>query len=111
PVITARDANDQPPPPSDLKYTNIPEANKLDGNERNYPVLEWGSYTYWALSHIDNRYGMTIIAYDKQGRIAGRWEKDGARYVHSIKLDKERVEFIGQGERSIIFALKDLRIT
>ncbi|KAF9064864.1 Alpha/Beta hydrolase protein [Rhodocollybia butyracea] len=105
PVITARDANDQPPPPSDLKYTTN------DGDWKKYPVLEWGAHTYWALSHIDNRYGMTIVAYDKQGRIAGRWEKAGARYIHSIKMDRERVEFVGQGEYSITFALKDLKIT
>jgi hypothetical protein len=40
---------------------------------------------------------MTILAYDGQGRLVRQWEKRGARYVVSIKLTRDKVEFIGQG--------------
>ena len=60
---------------------------------------------------MDNRYGFAIIAYDARGKVSGRWEKTGARYIHSIKVEKERVEFIGQDEKAISFSLKDLKIT
>lgn len=64
-----------------------------------------------ALSHIDNRYGMTILAYDGQGRIVRQWERMGARYIVSIKLTRDKVEFIGQGGLGITFSLGDLRIS
>lgn len=63
-----------------------------------------------ALSHIDNRYGMTILAYDGQGRVVRQWERTGARYIVSIKLTTEKVEFIGQGGFGITFSLGDLRL-
>ena len=66
---------------------------------------------YLALSHIDNRYGMTILAYDGQGRVVRQWERRGARYVVSIKLTRDKVEFIGQGGLGITFSLGDLRIS
>lgn len=64
-----------------------------------------------ALSHIDNRYGMTILAYDGQGRVVRQWEREGARYVVSINLTRDKVEFIGQGGFGITFSLGDLRIS
>ena len=54
---------------------------------------------------------MTILAYDGQGRIVRQWEKRGARYVVSIKLTRDKVEFIGQGGLGITFSLADLRIS
>jgi hypothetical protein len=47
PLVTARDAGTQPSPPPDLKYANLTDVEKLDGDSRNYPVLVWGKYTYW----------------------------------------------------------------
>lgn len=54
---------------------------------------------------------MAILAYDKQGRVAGRWEKLGARYVMCIKLNKDRVEFVGQAGLSLSFPLRELKIS
>jgi len=109
PTITFRSVSTQPSPPPDLNYTNISDPDELGGDRERYPVLEWGGNTYWALSHRDNRYGMTILAYDGQGRNVGRWEKLGARYVHSIKVENGRVEFMGQARKTISFSLKELR--
>ena len=47
PTVTLRDASEQPSPPSDLKYCNLVNQEELEGDERKYPVLEWGVYTYW----------------------------------------------------------------
>jgi len=110
PIVTFRSVSTQPSAPPDLKYTNLTDPDQLAGDSAKYPVLEWGGYTYWALSHLDNRYGMVILAYDSQGRNVQRWEKVGARYVHSIKVENGRVEFIGQGRLSVLLTLKELRI-
>jgi hypothetical protein len=53
---------------------------------------------------------MTIIAYDSLGRIVRQWGREGARSVVSIKLTRDKVEFIGQGGLGITFSLADLRI-
>lgn len=69
-------------------------------------------FRHSALSHDDNRFGMTILAYNRQNpnQPVGRWEKSGARYVHAIKLTGRNVEFIGQAEFSVRFTLKELRV-
>ena len=54
---------------------------------------------------------MTILAYRTDGTLVKQWERSGARYIVSIKVDKEYVEFIGQAGHSITFPLKDLEIT
>ncbi|KAG9223573.1 hypothetical protein CCMSSC00406_0009691 [Pleurotus cornucopiae] len=97
----------QPPPPEGLKYVCLSDPDKLDDSAR-YPVLILGKYEYWALSHIDNRYGMTVLAYDDQKDIAGRWTKTGARYVHHIEYDEgnQQVKFVGQASHAITFELK-----
>ncbi|EMD33041.1 hypothetical protein CERSUDRAFT_118443 [Gelatoporia subvermispora B] len=110
PTVTTRDADAQPPPPEGLKYINLKDPNTLSRDDSGYPVLVWGPYTYWALSHDDNRYGMTILAYDGRGRLVQRWEKIGARYIVSISLDRGTVKFIGQAELSIKFTLNEIRI-
>ena len=50
PTVALRNASEQPPPPSDLKYCNLVDQEKLEGDDRNYPVLVWGVYTYWGES-------------------------------------------------------------
>ncbi|KZW02854.1 hypothetical protein EXIGLDRAFT_374708 [Exidia glandulosa HHB12029] len=55
---------------------------------------------------------MTILAYDKQNRLVGRWSRTGARYVHHIQYDEfsRRVEFVGQGSLSVVFPLNELKV-
>ncbi|KAH7928814.1 hypothetical protein BV22DRAFT_1192463 [Leucogyrophana mollusca] len=112
PIITTRSASTQPPPPDELKYTCLADPDKLDDTPE-YPVLILGQITYWALSHLDNRYGMTILAYNSNGSIVGRWSKTGARYVHHIEYHKgmREVAFIGQGNLSVIFKLAELKVS
>lgn len=47
PVVMTQDATIQPAPPQDLKYANLAHEDKLSGDEKSYPVLVWGVYTYW----------------------------------------------------------------
>lgn len=47
PTVALRNASEQPSPPSDLKYCNLRIQEELGLDERNYPVLVWGVYTYW----------------------------------------------------------------
>ncbi|KAJ3876592.1 Alpha/Beta hydrolase protein [Lentinula edodes] len=112
PAISSRHQSTQPPPPDDLKYTSLSDPGELDSSEE-YPVLILGQYTYWALSYIDNRYAMAILAYDSSGTIVGRWSKQGARYVHHIEFDEigGNVSFVGQGNLSVIFQLSELKVT
>jgi hypothetical protein len=47
PTVVLRNASEQPSPLSNLKYCNLANQEELEGDERNYPVLVWGVYTYW----------------------------------------------------------------
>ncbi|KAJ7875324.1 Alpha/Beta hydrolase protein [Mycena olivaceomarginata] len=112
PMISTRHHHIQPSPPEDLKYVALSDPEKLEFSQE-YPVLILGQYTYWALSYIDNRYAMAILAYNDSGKIVGRWSKEGARYVHRIDLDAQtrNVSFIGQGNLSVVFSLSELKVT
>jgi hypothetical protein len=65
-----------------------------------------------ALSYVDNRMAMVILAYNSNGNVVGRWTRNGSRYVCRIEYDKEtrQVSFIGQGETSVIFNLSELKV-
>lgn len=75
------------------------------------PVLMWDGITYWALSHNDNRSGMTILAFDTQQSLVGTWERTGARYIWQITVDEvaETVTFWGQGTGSFEVSWEDLQ--
>ena len=46
PRVTTKDSSTQPSPPADLKYASLSEdETKVDNKQ--YPVLVWGKYTYW----------------------------------------------------------------
>jgi len=53
---------------------------------------------------------MAILAYDHKRRMMKRFDKPGARYVNRIEIEEDRVKFIGQGNYSVNFRLKDLVI-
>ncbi|KAM5544196.1 hypothetical protein V8D89_001856 [Ganoderma adspersum] len=113
PKIVTRHPSSQPAPaPDGLKYTCLADPEKLDSSD-SYPVFLLGKYSYWALSYIDNRYAMEIVAYDSQKNLVGRWSKAGARYVQRIEYDEEsrQVKFVGQGSLSVAFGLEELKVT
>ena len=74
---------------------------KLKHTAADYPVIEWGSYTYWPLSYNDNRYSMGIVAvHTRTAEVVHFWEVKGTRYIREIDIDAEKktVTFHGQGE-------------
>lgn len=54
--------------------------------------------TYIALSFVDNRVSLAILAYDQNRKLVGRFTKDGARYIMRIMIMAQgsQVNFIGQ---------------
>ncbi len=97
--------------PADLKVTCHVRPDVLDSASQ-CPVLVWNDYTYWALSYRDNRFAMAIVAYDRDGNLIKRFEKDGARYISSVAVDSNTntVTFIGQASQSITMTWNELRI-
>lgn len=66
-----------------------------------HPVLQWGEYTYWPLSYIDNRYCMAIVITDSARKIIKTIQASGARYIRNIEVHNATLEvgFIGQADR------------
>jgi hypothetical protein len=133
PILSTQNASTQPPPPEDLKYVCLADPDKL-GDSPTYPILVLGQYSFWgknysmscagfttfdfchgvsALSYVDNRLAMAILAYDNNRNLVGRWSRSGSRYVWRIDYDKEtrQVSFIGQGKTSITFNLSELKVS
>jgi uncharacterized repeat protein (TIGR01451 family) len=97
--------------PDGLKVVCLQGPDTLDPSDV-YPVLSWGGYTYWALSHIDNRYAMTIVAYDSSGKIVKQWYEEGARYLWKIDVDDQAktVTFWGQANNKIVMTWDELKL-
>lgn len=53
---------------------------------------------------------LAILAYDHRRRMVKRFDKTGARYVCRIDVEEDSIRFIGQGNSSVNFRLKDLAI-
>jgi hypothetical protein len=62
-------------------------------------VVYYNGLTYWPLSFVDNRLGMSIIAYDDNRNIVDRFDRPGARYIFRIDVlpDTRELRFVGQG--------------
>ncbi|MDB5054147.1 MAG: hypothetical protein JWM44_2197 [Bacilli bacterium] len=62
------------------------------------PILDWGVYSFWIFSYIDNRTSYEIVAYDSSGNIVRQWEQTGDRYMSDITVDSsaKTITFLGQ---------------
>jgi hypothetical protein len=91
-----------PPEPSGLSLAALSNPDTLAPSHA-YPILLIGNVRYWAFSYDDNRDGMAIIAYDDQGKLLKRWDRNGARYIWKIEenLGAKVVSFIGQRRNRI----------
>lgn len=106
------DRSSIPPYPEELEL-KVSCYTASDGDfTAECPVLTRDDLTYWALSHIDNRLGMTILAFDEQGEMVGDWEHTGARYLWQITVDEvaETVTFWGQGAGTFEVSWDELEI-
>ncbi|MCP3099922.1 hypothetical protein LZ198_13685 [Myxococcus sp. K15C18031901] len=70
------------------------------------PVVTANGMTYWALSYLDNRLGMAVVAYDANGNVVGLIEKTGARYVWDIAVDATTNTLVFKGQGGNTFTLK-----
>ncbi len=107
PLVVA--ASSSPAVPSDLKITCVtgPQNGAPSGP---CPLLQWGGYTYWAFSYVDNRLAMAIVAYDCSGILIRRWDMSGARYVWQTTVDpfSQTVTFWGQASATITMSWSNL---
>jgi len=112
PSVGVRDRSLIPPYPAELELNLACFDGPSGAFVQECPVLEWGEVTYWALSHNDNRGGMTILAFDTEGDLVGTWERSGARYIWQITVDEvaETVTFWGQSNFSFSVTWEELEI-
>lgn len=99
--------------PEDMKVTCMSgDTEPVFTNALICDVMVWGDLTYWALSDIDNWSSMAIVAVNPEGEIVQRWDRDGARYLWKIILDKEAetATFVGQSHMSFTMNWDELRV-
>ena len=102
-------AADPPAIPSDLKVTCLTDPNSLQ-SATTCPVIVWNEYVYWVYSFVDNRVGMSVVAYTEDGALVKRWDLSGARYITNIAIDEkaQTITLIGQAKQAIVVNWKDL---
>lgn len=111
PVVEKVSSSSHPAIPSGLKQSCKCGPNTLEQCPT-CPVIKWNGYTYWAYSFIDNRYAMSIVAYDASGKMVKRVDKNGARYVWKITIDEagQKVTLWGQANKTIGLSFKELMV-
>ncbi|XXF75684.1 hypothetical protein P2318_21795 [Myxococcaceae bacterium GXIMD 01537] len=109
PTVATVPANQPPTLPAGTKVTCTQGPN-TGAPSTTCPVLKWEGHTYWALSYIDNRISMAIVAYDAAGKIVAQWEKPGARYVYAITVNTtaRTATFAGQSDAKITMGWDEL---
>ncbi|WP_233277935.1 hypothetical protein [Myxococcus stipitatus] len=70
------------------------------------PIATANGMSFWALSHVDNRLGMAIAAYDSSGNVVGLIEKAGARYVWDIEVYASNRTLVIKGQAGNVVTLK-----
>ncbi|MEY3867479.1 MAG: hypothetical protein RLZZ338_1370 [Cyanobacteriota bacterium] len=109
PLVVSVPSASCPSVPSGLKSGASVGPN--DGNlSPNTPVVQYGGYTYWAHSYIDNRVSFNIVAYDAAGKVVKQWEKPGARYIYKITVDSaaQTITFWGQSDQKVVMSWNEL---
>ncbi|KAF8160125.1 hypothetical protein K438DRAFT_1776667 [Mycena galopus ATCC 62051] len=96
--VVIKNASLGPTPPAGLKYTHLTTSSPDSDDEAHYPVLVIAGYSYWALSYIDNRNGLAILAYDPNNNLAGRFDTTGTRYVISITYNNATGSVVFNGQ-------------
>lgn len=111
PVVERIPQADVPVIPEGLKVSCF-DAGDTFSSDGSCPVLKWKGFSYWAFSHMDNRLGMTLVAFNEANEIVEQWEKTGTRYLWKIELDQveEKTTLFGQGDRTILFTWDELNL-
>lgn len=103
-LIAKAPVSAHPSIPSDLKTVSLASPDTLEPKAI-YPILKSDGYTYWPLSYIDNRLGMAIVAYDRDGKMIKRWDKSGARYIVDIAVHPFTNAMIFRGQANQAFMM------
>lgn len=61
-----------------------------------------------ALSYVDKRDALAILAFDDANKLLGWTSRTGARYISDIQIEGMNVKFIGQNAKSVSFTLQEL---
>ncbi|MCE9667966.1 hypothetical protein LY474_09100 [Myxococcus stipitatus] len=91
--------------PIELKKTCTQGPDTLNPSDM-CPVITANGITYWALSYVDNRLAMAVVAYDASGNVVGLIEKAGARYVWDIAVDASNHTLVFKGQGGNTFTVK-----
>jgi hypothetical protein len=93
-------------------YSTWQLESNTTARETGIPVISWQNYTYRVYEHPDNRLSFTVIAFNKDGKIVKDWEIYGIRYVTDMTVDlfNKRINFTGQGPKTITYTWDDLKI-
>ena len=111
PTVQVVDAATQLRIPIGMTKVCLQGPDTLDSSDT-CPIVNANGLNFWALSYIDNRVGMAIVAYDSSGNVVDLIEKTGARYIWDISLDatKETLSFHGQSNNMINLKWNDLTV-
>ncbi|WP_148212899.1 Nif11-like leader peptide family natural product precursor [Citrifermentans bemidjiense] len=111
PTVQTVDTATQLQIPIGMKKTCLQGPDSLYASQT-CPVVNANGLDFWALSYVDNRVGMAIVAYDSAGKVVGLIEKTGARYIWDIAVDatKETISFRGQANKVVSLKWSDLFI-
>lgn len=111
PTVQVVDTATQIRIPTGMKKTCLRGPDTLDNSET-CPIVNADGLDFWALSYVDNRVGMAIVAYDPSGNVVSIIEKTGSRYVWGITLDavQQTISFQGQSNAAIVLTWADLHV-
>ncbi|MFA6247149.1 MAG: hypothetical protein WC615_09410 [Mucilaginibacter sp.] len=97
--------------PAELKtgWTTGPNSHT---ESKQYLVLLFHDYTYWAFDYKNNDNSIGIVAYNNEGNLVKQWRKPGTRYLWSITLDPRRktVTFWGQANQTVVMGWDELKV-
>lgn len=110
PVLDRVTASCHPELPNELIEGFSTDAESLEFTD-NCEVIHWNGYTYWAFSYLDNRESLAIVAFDADGQLVGKIEKQGAHYLWQISVDSidNTITFYGQHNHSITVGWEELQ--
>lgn len=88
--------------PTGMKVTCTANGNSL-ASTPTCPVIQYGSWTTWAFSYIDNRVSIGLVTYDSGGKVVKSTELKGTRYVYKITSDAtaKTVTIFGQSNAKV----------
>ncbi len=92
--------------PQNKTYNKPPQGLSAVSND--IDIINWDGVTYVPYSYTDDRMATCIVAYDENNKVLGSINKNGVRYVNTIKVDHDIVTLIGEDSKSVTLSWKEL---